>query len=195
QTRRGLAGQMLEVLAERGATVLPSEPVHGLRVPGHVMVGDASGGGTLLSWIHEPPAAPAGVGGVEVSMFAASSLMSELRAVLRRVLAAGLRWAEVESIATDAAAYGGALDGLARRLGIPVSYAMGLPVSRTRPGRAVAKYLEWMQADLPADVLREMLERGDIAPPESSGVTGVAAARLLRRLRIGRGRARYEQAL
>jgi ATP-dependent helicase/nuclease subunit B len=196
QARRGLTGQLLDVLVERGAAILPADPVHGLPVPARVVEGPPDAApASVLSWMHAPADARDDALSVDVSMFAASSAISELREVLRRVLAAGLRWDEVEIIATDANAYGVALDGLARRLGIPVSYALGLPVSRTRPGRAVAKYLEWIQADFPADVLREMLERGDIAPADDTGVSGMAVARLLRRLRIGRGRDRYEPAI
>lgn len=206
QARRGLAGQLLDALLERGAAVLPSDPVHGIARPAALLCAEAGEGGggpgaaggsgaTRLAWLHAPGAAPLMGGGVEVGMFAASSMTSELREVLRRVLAAGLRWDEVEIVATDALAYGVALDGIARRLGIPVSYAMGLPVSRTRPGRAVASYLEWIRTGFPAHVLREMLERGDVAAPAGSGVSGTALARVLRRLKVGRGRDRYERAL
>jgi RecB family exonuclease len=133
-------------------------------------------------------------GDVVLDVFAASSVSAELREVLRRALAAGLRWDEVEIIATDAAVYGVALDGLCRRLGIPVGHAAGLPLARTRVGRAVAKYLEWVQLGYPADALRQMLERGDIRAPAGGpmgGLSGVALARRLRRLRVGKGLDRY----
>jgi ATP-dependent helicase/nuclease subunit B len=114
--------------------------------------------------------------------------------VLRRVVAAGLRWDEVEIIAADTLAYGVALDGLGQRLGIAVSHADGLPLARTRAGRAVAAYCEWVQLGYPADVLRQMLERGDVAPPGGT-VSGLALARRLRSLKIGRGLDRYAAAL
>jgi hypothetical protein len=58
----------------------------------------------------------------------------------------------------------------------------------------VAGYLEWVEQGFPADVLRRMIERGDIAA-SGADVTGVALARRLRALKIGRGRERYESAL
>ena len=201
QTRRGLSGQLLDVLLERGAQLLPADPVFGLDVP-PLLLNDNDvtaaedairGGATALSWLHATSEAP--VTDVEsVRMFAASSTISELREVLRRIVAAGLRWDEVEIIATDATSYGVALDTLARRLRIPVSYGLGLPISRTRPGRAVAKYLEWIQTGFPADVLRQMIERGDVAAQDDA-ITGTALARLLRRMKIGRGRDRYRHAI
>ncbi|HSJ13004.1 MAG TPA: PD-(D/E)XK nuclease family protein, partial [Longimicrobiales bacterium] len=194
--RRGLAGVMLDALLERGAVLLPADPVHGLPWPDG-WLGSApppAPAATALSWIHDVAAAPRSAGGVTLELFAASSITSELREVLRRAIDAGLHWDQVEIIATDAQAYGVALDGIARRLGIAVTYAVGLPLARTRPGRAVVKYLEWLEADFPADLLRQMLERGDVVPPPGAPVSGTALARRLRRLRIGRGRAGYERA-
>jgi ATP-dependent helicase/nuclease subunit B len=133
-------------------------------------------------------------GDVVLDVFAAASVSAEVREVLRRIMAAGLRWDEVEIIATDADVYGVALDGLGRRLGIAVSHAAGLPLARTRAGRAIAAYIEWVQLGYPADVLRQMLERGDIAPVDGS-IPGIALARRLRSLRIGRGLDRHAAAI
>jgi hypothetical protein len=234
QDARGLSGAFFTGLVERGAVVLPADPVFGAARPETGLgtaaaAGDADTalkqGASPLSWLHDVAGWSAVTsrsrGGrreeldeqVVLDVFAATSLTAELREVLRRVSAAGLQWDEVEIITTDAAAYGVALDGLAQRLGIPVTYAAGLPAARTRPGRAVAKYLEWVEQGFPADVLRQMLERGDIALSgttdaavtavggESAGaggsveVTGMALARRLRGMKIGRGRDRYEAAL
>jgi hypothetical protein len=234
QDVRGLSGVLFGGLVERGALVLPADPVFGAARP-TVWLGAAAAaddadaalkqGASPLSWLHDVAGWSAVTsrsdGGrrddmdeqVVLDVFAATSLTAELREVLRRVSAAGLRWDEVEIITTDAAAYGVALDGLAQRLGIPVTYAAGLPAAQTRPGRAVAKYLEWVDQGFPADVLRQMLERGDIAVSgtgdalttagaagsagagASTEVTGMALARRLRGMKIGRGRDGYEAAL
>jgi ATP-dependent helicase/nuclease subunit B len=192
----------------------PPPTVHLASVPTPEWLHDTVAVPTPLSWLHgvaAPPARdvahPEAAGKVsvfdsqaaraeplELELFAASSVTTELREVLRRVIAAGLRWDEVEIVATDAQAYGVALDGIARRLDIPVTYAAGLPVARTRPGRAVVKYLAWVEAGYPADLLREMLERGDVLPRSEEEVSGTALGRLLRRLRIARGRERYARA-
>ncbi|MGQ0815271.1 MAG: PD-(D/E)XK nuclease family protein [Gemmatimonadota bacterium] len=127
-----------------------------------------------------------------IDIFAASSPLHEIKEVLRRCVAAGLHWDEVEIIATDANAYGCALDSIARRLNIAVSYAIGLPANRTRPGRVVAAYLRWIQEDFSDEVMRALLESGDIVPDgEYKHAKGVSLARTLRKLRIGWGRARY----
>jgi hypothetical protein len=216
QEARGLTGLLFNALVERGAHVLPADPVFGAARPAAQLGtaaarGDADAalkqGASPLSWLHDVAGWSAvtsrsGSGRRDVvdeqvvlDVFAATSLTAELREVMRRISAAGLQWDEVEIITTDAAAYGVALDGLAQRLGIAVTYSAGLPAARTRPGRAVAKYLEWVEQGFPADVLRQMLERGDLAVSGTSDVTGMALARRLRGMKIGRGRDRYEAAL
>jgi hypothetical protein len=210
QSTRGLAGRFLARLEARGATVLPAEPVIGMAQPPGWLAAPSPPHETALrrsasplSWLHEvrgwsagsrrvdsPPDPQSAAGDVILDLFAASSVAVELREVLRRVVAAGLRWDEVEIIAVDSPVYGVALDGLGRRLGIPVSHAAGLPLARTRAGRAVAAYFEWLQLGYPDHVLRQMLERGDIAPSAGT-VSGLALARRLRSLKVGRGLDRY----
>ncbi|HEX6693957.1 MAG TPA: PD-(D/E)XK nuclease family protein [Longimicrobiales bacterium] len=193
QSTRGLPGQLLSVMTEQGARVLRTEPVHGLERPASLLPGDQPGGGALSS-LHAVPSSHTGHSTPD--LFAASSVQVELREVLRRVVARGLHWDEVEIVTTDATAYGVALDVIAQRNDIPVTYAAGLPVARTRPGRAVAKYLEWVQQGYRSDTLREMLERGDIAPPKAEDtISGMALARRLRRMRIRRGRENYAPAI
>lgn len=196
-TRRGLAGALVELLIERGATLLPDDAVRGLARPAaHVPSPEAAPAG-LLSFLHAPvPASDPAPGGEAIELFAASSAGDEVREVLRRSLAGGYRWDEVEIVATDPMLYGTALDTLARRLGLSATYAAGLPTGRTRAGRAAAAYLGWLGGGLAEDVVRAAIERGDIEPPPGGNASsGPALARLLRRLRIGRGLARYRSAL
>lgn len=172
----GLSGRFIEILRGRGAIVLQDD-IPGVAAPRSVL-----------------SPAPTGPAAVErnIEIFAASSPLHEVKEVLRRCIAQGLHWDEVEIIATDANVYGCALDSIARRLDIPVSYAVGLPANRTRPGRVVAGYLRWIQQDFSDEVFRALLESGDVAPAgEYRNTDGVALARALRKLRIGWGRQRY----
>ena len=131
-----------------------------------------------------------------LDLFHAGGIEEELLEVVRRVLEGGQAWHDVEIVTPDPAAYGAALQGLAERLGIPVTFAVGLPVERTAPGRAVAAYLAWLREDFPASILHGLLARGDLrAPRPWTGVPGDSLGRALRRLRIGWGRARYLPAL
>jgi ATP-dependent helicase/nuclease subunit B len=188
----GLAGELLGKLrAATGAGVLEADPVIGLDAPAATLWRPAATPASRLSWLHAPGEAPAGSAEPEIAFFAAATPADEVREVLRRIVARGLRWDQVEIVATDPFTYGPTLDALARRLEIPVTHARGLSSERTRVGRAVAAYLQWVSEGFPADRLRTLLESGDLAPPEEAGVSGAALAGRLRRLRIGWGRDRY----
>ncbi len=197
--RRGVSGAFLESLMTRGAVILRDDAVVGLPYPQSWFresrsVAEAPGA-TPLSYLHAVDRAPRTDHDPAIEQFAAASLTDELREVLRRVMASGLRWDEVDIIATEPSSYGAALDSLARRLDIPVTYAAGLPFERTRPGRALRGYLRWIREGFPEDVIRGMLMSGDLALPDADAPPGSSLARRLRRLKIGRGRERYRDSI
>jgi len=186
---RGLSGGLIRALLNSGAQILETDPVRGLSPPDSVLW-NAGTPRTPLSFVHapdswegEPPA---------LQSFSASGVTEELREVLRRVGSMGLRWDEVEIVTPDPAVYGSALHSLAGSLDISVSYGVGLPIERTRPGRAVAAYFRWIEGGFGADVIRTLLASGDLVPPlRKDWIPPARLARRLRSLRIGWGRARY----
>ncbi|GMV04133.1 MAG: hypothetical protein AMXMBFR53_04140 [Gemmatimonadota bacterium] len=186
---RGLQGRFLQALVGRGATVLETDPVVGRTPPPGTLWREGEPEG-LFSWLHDPASAPDAKG--EVAFFRAASLNDELREVLRRVVARGLPWDEVEIVTPDPAAYGSALHALSARLGVPVTYAVGLPVERTRPGRVVQAYLDWIQGGFQAQGIRRLLEAGDLRPSRTPAYHAPGdLARRFRALRVGWGRRRY----
>jgi CRISPR/Cas system-associated exonuclease Cas4 (RecB family) len=134
----GLARTLMDRLIAAGATVLPES------VPRHVQ-------------------APARTAASELDLFVASSPGNELLEVLRRVVKDGRRWDEVEIVTTDRDTYGIALDALCQREGIPCTLLDGVPLTRTRVGRAAERWLRWMEEGLPARLLREAIEAGDVS--------------------------------
>ena len=192
---RGLTGQLVSALAARGAKVLETDAVMGLDAPDSVLWNrraEPSPGSLLF----DPGLAGDEVSTLGIDFFRGASIDAELRDVLRRVSERGLKWDQVEIVTTDWAAYGSALHALSTRLGIPVTYAAGLPIARTRTGRVLKAYLDWIQEGFQANPIRRLLEAGDLRPPRSKGVHAAAAlARRFRTLRIGWGRKRYRAQL
>ncbi|MGH7556322.1 MAG: PD-(D/E)XK nuclease family protein [Gemmatimonadota bacterium] len=151
---------------------------------------------SLMSHLFAPQTVPSATRPTALDLYAAASPYEEIREILRRALAEGAAWDQVEIVATDPVLYGSVLDEIATRLGIPVTYAVGLPVERSRPGRAALAYVEWISADFPESLFRHLLASGDVGlgttgreTPE--GLSGGRLARRLRRLRVGWGRDRY----
>jgi len=189
---RGLVGALLAALQERGAKVLETDAVLGVETPRHALWKPCKQPG-LRSYLHAPQQAPADPGATSTRFFRASSIDEELREVLRRVVVAGLRWDQVEIVTPDPAAYGSALHALAERLAVPVGFAVGLPIERTRTGRVLRTYLDWIEEGFHADPIRRLLEAGDLRPrPTHGSHSGAALARRFRSLRIGWGRKRYK---
>lgn len=191
---RGLSGRVVQALRDLGAGVLETDPVRGFAPPGSILWAAPEQGGGTLSWLHVPDERPASVPSVDLSFFHAASVTDELREVLRRVAARGLAWDDVEIVTPDPAAYGSSLHALASELKVPVTYAVGLPVERTRPGRVVHAYLDWIAGGFQASPVRRLLEAGDLRPRSSLGFHAPAdLARRFRSLRIGWGRMRYRR--
>lgn len=131
---------------------------------------------------------------VQVDLFAAATPSEELREVCRRVMAEGLRWDEVEIVTTDPDTYGIALDALCQQLGIAATMLKGIPLLRTRVGRALERWFFWLGNGLPSDTLRQAIEAGDIATPDAE-VAPHELATALRSHRVGWGRTRFEALL
>lgn len=165
-TTRGLPGRLRALLCERGARELAPDPAPRLD--------------------DLPFFAPA--------CFRAATPTDEVREALR--IAATHGWADdqIELVATDPDAYGLALDALCASTGSRASMLNGIPLDRTRIGRALDRWLRWLEDDLPADRIREALEAGDLRVAGAS-VDNATLARELRELRIGWGRHRWQAAL
>jgi hypothetical protein len=123
----------------------------------------------------------------------AATPTDEIREALRRIQGENLRWDEVELVATDPDAYGTALDAIASCAGIPATYFAGLPLARSRLGRIVMRWFDWVEQGLPDHLIREAVETGDLVPPGEPPSPRLVP--LLRQLAIGWSRDRYQRAL
>lgn len=188
---RGLEGRLLAGVTACGGKLLKTDPVVGLDVPEGLLWG-RTGDPAPGSYLFAPEKVAEDTPTLNVEVFAAASVDAELREVLRRVVSERLPLDEVEIVASDPARYGSALHALASRLELPVSFAVGLPVGRTRTGRVVRAYLDWIEEGFQAHVVHRLLEAGDLRPLRSKDRHPPAVlARRFRSLRIGWGRSRY----
>lgn len=197
---RGLPGRLLERILAAGAAVLPLDRPLGLPAPSRApstlagLPDEGEDDASLLAALHAPELARRDPGSPDADFFAAATPALELREALRRALAEGLRWDQVEIVTTEPDEYGVALDSLCQQLGIGATMLRGVPLRCTRIGRALERWLDWISDGLPADTIRQALEAGEIAAPDGASSSAALAAEL-RRLRVGWGRARWEAAL
>ena len=153
----------------------------------------------------DPPLsdAPAAIAAVTLQIFRAAGEANEVRFALRTCLRLGLRLDEIEIVHTDTETYPSVVreivaalpraEGGAAAAGgedvLPVTFAEGLPLVDSRPGRALASWLAWRLDGHPQSGLERMLRDGLIEPRRIvlDAPRAAALVRELRTVRIGRG--------
>ncbi len=148
----------------------------------------------LLPWLFQPETAPGPFHDGSVSIFHALGESNEVREVFRRILKEGSSLDDVEIIVTKLDPYIPLIYEIATSLGIPATFACGIPVTYTRPGKALVLYLKWQEEFRVSD-LRRLFSGGyldlDSLEIEGERVSSGRAATILRDANIGWGRDRY----
>jgi ATP-dependent helicase/nuclease subunit B len=149
----------------------------------------------LLAFLFQPEKARPPFQDGTVSLFHALGESNEVREVFRRILQSGISLDDVEIMVTKTDPYCSLIYEIANSLEIPVTFAGGIPVSYSRPGRALILFLRWIASDFSASIFRRLVSGGDITfdrvdmkgDPPSPG----RAAAIIREAAIGWGRERY----
>jgi RecB family exonuclease len=157
----------------------------------------------LLAWISRPGEAPPSLHDGSVEMFRAVGEVNEVREVLRRCSGAGIPFDEVEILHTDTSAYVPLIYEICSLLAsepggtVPATFAEGIPVRYSRPGRALAAWLSWMIEGFPQSILVRMVQDGllDTGAPAADHLSFSRLGAVLRALPIGKGRERYLAAI
>jgi len=155
----------------------------------------------LLRWVPRPSEAPQPRQDGTAGIFRAVGEANEIREVLRRCVANGYSLDKVEIIHTDADTYVPLIYEIAGRFRSgderkekdpPVTFAEGIPTRYSRPGRALAAWLNWIREDYPQAILVRMIQDGLIGVPgDDERLDFFESANLLRAVGIGWGRERY----
>jgi ATP-dependent helicase/nuclease subunit B len=125
----------------------------------------------------------------------ASSAEEEVRRVLRRLASESAALDQAELVYVPAEALPMIFE-LSRELGLPATFAEGIPLGYTRPGRAAIGLLRWLDRDFEAETLASLAEAGVLGVERSEKpVSGREMARELRAAGIGWGRDRYARCL
>ena len=193
---------LLDALTGEAAVSLPVD-----RPPDAATPGTVESDLALLGWLDRPTEAPDPVGDGSVRLVHSIGEVNEIRGALRSCLAQQLPLDEIELLHTAADPYVPLIYDTAQRifaydasrdLGVPLTFADGVPVRMSRPGRLLAAWHNWVHQDFPQSGLLRMLQAGLLRLPADQDGDPVSAARLVRMLRsvgIGFGRDRYAPCL
>ena len=153
----------------------------------------------LLPWLFQPETAPGPFDDGSVSIFHALGESNEVREVFRRILKDGVPVDDVVILVTKHVPYVSLIYEIATALDLPITFSSGIPVTYTRPGRALIFYLQWQAEDLQASYLRRLFSGGylDLDSFKLGGENPSfrRAAAIIRDASIGWGRARYPSRL
>jgi len=163
----------------------PLEREYVQRLPGQLVLGAASAleaPRRWQGWRHPTPVSEA----TQNEFFTAGRRDLEFQEVLRRI---DRPYDQVEMVA-----HSQDLPLLADMLvqySCPATFAQGLPIRLSRPGKALLGFMRWLEEGTPGFLLRELLMANLIKAVPNSWT----AARLIKAARIGWGRADYRPRL
>ena len=140
----------------------------------------------LLRWLPSPADAPAPAGDGTVRICHAIGEVNEVRNAIRQCMARGCPLDDVELLYAEADTYIPLIYELIERLGADgkeadtfgVTFADGVPVRYSRPGRALTAWLEWTRQDYPQRTLVRMLQDGLLELPKWPNDPGLSFTRL-----------------
>lgn len=127
----------------------------------------------------------------EVQFYHATGRLAEVRESLRRIIQCRIPLDEVEMIVPDAE-YALAISTMCTSLGLPCSFADGLPVITSGMGRAAHFLLNWLESGYQVRPLVSMLQQQLITfSDREQGITNADCIRALEKTGIGWGKERY----
>lgn len=167
--------------------------------PGEYRVADLKKDIDLLPLLFVPQQAPDPVGEGSVSIFHALGEPNEVREIFRRLFEDETPLDDVELVVTRTDPYISLIYEIAGSLELPTTFAGGIPITYTRPGRALIIYFKWQAEDFKAGYAGRLLSGGyldlDNLKLEGQKPSATRAAAIIRDAAIGWGRERYRSRL
>jgi hypothetical protein len=179
-----LPHDFLNNLSAREKIILQSEPVFGPeRPPGCYFASPAkSRAASAFSRLYDPGDAGGTAG---ISLFRAFGPANEIKEALRRLKSSGTAFDRALFLLAGSS-YVPLVYGICQRLGVPVTFASGVPLCLTRPGRLALDLINWQEERYSSTLLYRVFSGGDMLLPAAGRM-----ARLLREAGVGWGRGRY----
>jgi len=206
-----LEREFLSRLAGENLILVPQDPVYGLirprrmwdggtdsPAPSEVPPGSSVTNIERLPWLFATAKAPPPVLDGSIDIFSAIGPTNECREILRRVTARKIPFDDVEIVHPPNSSFPSIMYSLAAKSGLAVTFADGIPIAFTGPGKVFSGLIHWLESGYLVSDLCALLEAGAVKfPPEIGDValTPFKASRYLKSAMIGWGRERYVKRL
>ncbi len=198
----GLTRRFLEAYSQRRIVWLIRAPIAGLSPPRRYKETvktdpepiDAVS--QIYSWLFAPGKAPSFNEDEAPEIFSAVGAVNECREILRRIYRDGHRFDEVEIIYPGGSVYASHLFSLCRRNGINISFAEGLELGWTSPGKLFFGLLDWMESGYQTRMITRLIgSRTMVLEKNVPELTPEAAVEIIHASKIGWGKSRYQERL
>jgi ATP-dependent helicase/nuclease subunit B len=147
-----------------------------------------------LPWLFAPKDAPPPFQDGTIKLFSAVGPANECREILRRIVTEKTPLDDVEIIHPPGPTYPSLLYTLSAKADLNITFAEGIPLAFTSPGKVFNGLIEWLEHDYLVTDLCALIEAGALKLPSGNGhvaLTPLKANRYLRSAMIGWGRERY----
>lgn len=163
---------------------------------------------SLLCYLMNPHIAPQSYNDGTAKIFRAMGETNEVRKALRLSLAQRINLDDVELLHTDGETYIPLIYEIMQKFqkdtheednfsidNLPVTFAEGIPVRYSRPGRALQSWLDWIHHDYPQKTIFRMIHEGliNISEVNEGKFSFTRLSHLFRNIGIGSGRNRYSK--
>jgi ATP-dependent helicase/nuclease subunit B len=194
-----LEAEFLKNLAGENLVLVPGEPVYGLRRPPRfdstaLPAAAPKTDVERLSWLFSPKDAPPPFQDGTIKLFSAIGPANECREIFRRIVTEKIPLDDVEIIHPPGPTYPSLMYALSAKAGLTMTFAEGIPLAFTSPGKVFNGLIEWLEHDYLVNDLCALIEAGALKLPSGNGhvaLTPLKASRYLRSAMIGWGRDRY----
>jgi ATP-dependent helicase/nuclease subunit B len=147
-----------------------------------------------LPWLFATTKAPPPFRDNTIDIFSAIGPTNECREILRRIVTEKIPLDDVEIIHPPGPTYPSIMYALAAKSGLPMTFAEGIPLAFTAPGKVFSGLVEWLEHNYLVSDLCALIEAGALKLPSGNGhvaLTPLKASRYLKSAMIGCGRERY----
>jgi ATP-dependent helicase/DNAse subunit B len=181
--------QFISVLMQAKTYILPIAPVFGVDIPSrYPYVRDGQGEPTALSYLYDEDVPNDGT--YDLTVFASVTEESEINEVLRRIKEKETPFDTCAIYYSQNSPYSMITYQIAERVGLPVTFGEGLPITISRPGKLVAGMVSWLKSKCNVSLLIGLIREGIVdfgkeSPSQSSIIS------MLKKTEIGWGQERF----
>jgi len=207
----GIEREFLKKLAGETPILMPEDPVYGLvrprrmwevasapQAPPAPPASSPASNIERLPWLFATTKAPPPIRDNTIDIFSAIGPTNECREILRRALTQKIPLDDIEIIHPPASIYPSIMYALAAKSGLPMTFAEGIPLGFTAPGKIFGGLVEWLEHDYLVSDLCALIEAGALKLPSGNGhvaLSPLKVSRYLKSAMIGWGRERYVERL